>query len=144
MNEKIIDNLNEILRGERSALETYVQVLSNTSNESPKTNSLMRSKAEHIEAVQTLKNEISALGGEPSEDSGAWGSWAKTITGTAHIFGDKAALKALKEGEEHGLKLYQNLKNEFPNHQLTAKMVNKFIPHQLEHINRINACLEDL
>ncbi|MCI5072491.1 PA2169 family four-helix-bundle protein [bacterium] len=143
MNDKIIDNLNEILRGERSALETYVQVLSNTET-SPKTNHLLQSKAEHIEAVQNLKQEISSLGGQPSEDSGAWGDWAKTITGTAHIFGDKTALKALKEGEEHGLKLYQELKKDHPEHQVTESIANKFIPRQKAHIDRIDSCLEDL
>lgn len=52
---------------------------------------------------------MQALAETPVHDSGAWGEWAKLVMGTAKLLGDKAALKALKEGEESGLKEYQDL-----------------------------------
>jgi hypothetical protein len=44
------------------------------------------------------------VGSTPVDDSGAWGTWSKIVIATAKLFGDKAALKALKEGEGSGLK----------------------------------------
>ena len=54
-----------------------------------------------------LRDRIRNLGGEASDSSGAWGTWAQIVQGTMNLFGDKSALKALKEGEEHGLKDYE-------------------------------------
>ena len=50
-------------------------------------------------------------GGKPDQGSGAWGAWAKTVEGAAKIFGNAAAVKALKEGEEHGVKSYEDALN---------------------------------
>src|SRR5919106_1023274 len=62
---------------------------------------------EHGRAAQAIRDRIRELGGEPSDSSGAWGAWAKLVEGTASVFGgDSGSLKALKEGEEHGLKDY--------------------------------------
>ena len=49
------------------------------------------------------------MGGTPVDDSGAWGTWSKIVMATAELFGDKAALKALKEGEESGLKDFEGM-----------------------------------
>ena len=39
--------------------------------------------------------------------SGAWGAFAKLIEGGAQLFGDKAAVIALEEGEDRGLAIYR-------------------------------------
>ncbi len=63
---------------------------------------------EHRDAADALWHHIEQHGGSPSEGSGAWGAFAKAVEGVAKVFGDTTALKALKEGEEHGLKDYQD------------------------------------
>jgi uncharacterized protein (TIGR02284 family) len=98
--------LNSLLRGEMSAIETYRQALEKAEGETG-AEELHRFRVDHRDAADQLWHHIEQHGGKPSEGSGAWGAWAKAVEGTAKLFGNAAALKALKEGEEHGLKEYQ-------------------------------------
>jgi uncharacterized protein (TIGR02284 family) len=106
MTDTVTTALNSLLRGEMSAIETYRQALEKVGNE-PGTEELHRLRTDHRDAADALWHHIEQHGGKPSEGSGPWGSFAKAVEGTAKIFGDAAALKALKEGEEHGLKDYE-------------------------------------
>jgi bacterioferritin (cytochrome b1) len=103
----VIGILNKYLRGELSASETYRQALDRLAN-APFATELMENKRSHEQRVEMLRNQIIALGGRPSDDSGSWGSFAKLIEGGAKLFGEKAAISALEEGEDHGLKLYRD------------------------------------
>jgi uncharacterized protein (TIGR02284 family) len=99
--------LNSMLRGELSATETYQQALGKVGTD-PRATELKLIHVEHREAANRLRQMVHEFGGEPDHDSGGWGLFAKAVEGTAKLFGDAAALKALKEGEEHGLKVYQD------------------------------------
>ena len=102
---KVLDNL---LRGEISAAETYKLALDGVRDQrKPQALDIREIELEHGEAIRALRRLVLQCGGRPSDTSGPWGLWAKTVEGTARLFGDKAALKALKEGEEHGLKSYE-------------------------------------
>ena len=92
-------------------------------------------QAEHGRACQSLRNRIRELGGEPSDSSGAWGVWATAIQGTMSLFGgDKGGLKALKEGEEHGLKEYDAAVDDLD--PTSAQLIdNQLIPAQRKHIS---------
>jgi len=98
--------LNSLLRGEMSAIETYRQALEKAGSE-PGAQDLHTFAKEHRDAADQLWHHVEQHGGKPSEGSGAWGAWAKAVEGTAKLFGNAAALKALKDGEEHGLKEYE-------------------------------------
>jgi uncharacterized protein (TIGR02284 family) len=102
----ITDALNSLLRGEISATETYNQALEKFSGK-PEEEELRRMRDDHREAANALRVHVREHGGEPSTGSGWWGTWAKLVEGAAKLFGKTAALKALKEGEEHGIKEYQ-------------------------------------
>jgi uncharacterized protein (TIGR02284 family) len=99
------DALNSLLRGEISATETYTQALEKFAGQ-PEEPELRRMRDEHREAANTLRQHVRDEGGQPSTGSGWWGAWAKFVEGTAKVFGKAAALKALKEGEEHGINDY--------------------------------------
>jgi uncharacterized protein (TIGR02284 family) len=101
------DALNSLLRGELAATETYQQALAKVSNE-PGSEELRRIHDEHRTAANTLRQHVRHMGGEPDHGSGAWGSFAKTVEGAAKLLGNAPALKALKEGEEHGAKEYED------------------------------------
>jgi hypothetical protein len=103
---KTVENLNGLLRGELAATETYQQALAKFGNE-PGAEELRQVHAEHRTAANTLRQHIHGHSGKPDQGSGAWGTFAKAVEGTAKLFGNKAALKALKEGEESGLKSYE-------------------------------------
>jgi uncharacterized protein (TIGR02284 family) len=99
--------LRELVRGEISAVETYEQALSKVDGEAGHTE-LGHLHDDHRYAADQLSEHLRRHGGEAPDGSGAWGAWAKVVEGTAKIFGETAALKALKEGEEHGIKQYED------------------------------------
>ncbi len=101
--------MNILLRGELSAVETYEQALlkfeGNDSESATKV--LRRIHGEHESAVKTLRDRILALGGKPSDGSGAWGVFTAAITCTAKVLGPHSTISALRQGEEHGVKEYE-------------------------------------
>jgi uncharacterized protein (TIGR02284 family) len=106
-NETPVDTMNRLLRGELSAIETYQQALAKLGDD-PAATELRQIHADHRTAANEFRQHVHQLGGKPDQGSGAWGTFAKAVEGTAKLFGNKAALKALKEGEEHGIKGYEN------------------------------------
>jgi uncharacterized protein (TIGR02284 family) len=102
-----IDTLNSLLRGELAATETYQQALAKIGNDA-RADQLHQIHRDHRESANTLRKHVHEHGGQPDQDSGAWGAFAKSVEGTAKVFGNTAALKALKEGEEHGVHSYED------------------------------------
>lgn len=107
MQNSTVETLNGFLRGEISAVETYRQAIEklNGSSWRPELQICHRS---HEWRVQQLREQIQRFGGHPVRDSGAWGTFARLVEGGAKAFGEKAAISALEEGEDHGLKIYRN------------------------------------
>jgi uncharacterized protein (TIGR02284 family) len=105
--EESIEQLNSFLRGEISAVETYQQALERIEDPSIKT-TLQDCLRSHETRTSTLRSYIQKLGGIPAEGSGAWGAFAKLVEGGATAFGTNAAIAALEEGEDHGLRDYRS------------------------------------
>ena len=135
-----VQQLNSLLRGEISAAETYKMAIDKVAESGSVVVSaglLREIQEEHGRAAQGLRDRIRELGGEASDSSGAWGAWAKTVQGTMNLFGDTSALKSLKEGEEHGLKDYQEAVDDVDT--TTAQLIsNQLIPAQQRHINLLD------
>jgi len=104
--DETTNRLNALLRGELAATETYQQALEKVTNE-PGAMELQRVHKDHREAANTLRQHIHEHGGKPDQKSGVWGTFAKAWEGTAKLFGNTAALSALKQGEERGLNDYE-------------------------------------
>jgi uncharacterized protein (TIGR02284 family) len=141
-----VRQLNSLLRGEISAAETYRMAIDKVveSDEGPASVGLLREiQEEHGRAAQEIRDRIQELGGEASDSSGAWGAWAKTVQGTMNLFGDASSLKALKEGEEHGLKDYQDAIGtvDASSKQLIS---NQLIPAQQRHINLLDQLINSV
>lgn len=133
--------LNRLLRGELSAIETYEQALQKFMGPTIKED-LNMIIADHREAANTLRRHIIEKGGDPDNSSGAWGTWAKAVEGTAKVFGESASLKALKEGEEHGVKEYQDVLNDNALAPEYRQLVSTtFLPQQRRHISMLDRCL---
>ena len=98
--------LNSFLRGEISAVETYRQALDKVSA-APVRTQLQDCMMSHARRVDVLRQQIQSLGGEPAEGSGIWGTFAKAVEGGAKVLGEKAAVAALEEGEDHGRNEYR-------------------------------------
>ncbi|RPH56577.1 DUF2383 domain-containing protein [bacterium] len=140
-----VSQLNSLLRGEMSAIETYRQALEKIGDEGGfGVEELRALQRDHRDAADALWHHIEQHGGEPSKGSGAWGTFAKAIEGTAKLFGDTAALKALKEGEEHGLKDYEDA---LGNSNLPADciaLIRSLSSRQREHILALDRLMERL
>lgn len=131
-----LETLNSLLRGEMSAIETYRQAIAKLESDAapgaPELHGLLR---DHRDASDSLWHHIEGHGDRPSAGSGPWGAFAKAVEGTAKLFGNTAALKALKEGEEHGLKEYQEaLGDEHLPADCKQLIRDRLLPRQREHI----------
>jgi hypothetical protein len=103
-----LDQLNSFLRGEISAVETYRIALDRIDDKSPARPELERCMRSHQERVDILRSTIATAGGMPATGSGPWGVLVKAVEGGAAILGDKVAIAALEEGEDHGLDDYRD------------------------------------
>jgi bacterioferritin (cytochrome b1) len=130
-----VEQLNSLLRGEIAAAETYRMAIDkfSQSSHSSDVGLLQGIQEEHSRAAQTIRDRIRELDGEASDASGAWGVWAKLVQGLADMVGDTSSLKALKEGEEHGLKDYQAALDRVDSTSRQL-MQNQCIPSQERHI----------
>ena len=143
-NEVAVEKLNEALRGERAAVETYIQALEKLGQDS-KADDIRRIRAEHMEAVQELKDEVIRLGGRPDETSGAWGTWAETVMGAAKMFGRGIAVRTLREGEEHGEELFKDIaSHDHVGSGVRDLMRSKYIPRQQRHIHTLSVLLDKI
>src|SRR6266540_4579784 len=105
--ESVVDALNELLRGELSAVESYDKALPAVDNQPRMGADLRTCRASHEARAERLRAAILQIGGEPSHEAGAWGAFAKTVTTGARTLGVKAVISTLEEGEDHGLKEYK-------------------------------------
>jgi demethoxyubiquinone hydroxylase (CLK1/Coq7/Cat5 family) len=103
-----IDTLNSLLRGEISAVETYDQAIARLTDDAIVAQRLQECRRSHEQRVALLREEVARAGGDPAHGSGAWGGFAKLVEGGAKLFGKKAAIAALEEGEDHGLRQYRH------------------------------------
>jgi uncharacterized protein (TIGR02284 family) len=101
-----VDTLNSFLRGEISAVETYRKAIDHVQDERIRS-TLEDCWHDHEHRVEALRERIEKLGGKPAEGSGLWGTFAKLVQTGADVLGEKAAVQALEEGEDHGLNDYQ-------------------------------------
>ena len=112
--------LNELLRGELSAVETYTQALLAIQDDPDARQDLEECQSSHQDRVLRLSAEIFDRGGQPARASGAWGFFAGLIERSATVLGARMAVGALEAGEDHGLKEYQDL---LPKLELSARSI---------------------
>ena len=101
-----VETLNSFLRGEISAVETYKKALDHV-KEARLRAELEELERDHETRVAALRERIERLGGQPDEGSGIWGTFAEAVQTGADALGDKAAIQALEQGEDHGLADYK-------------------------------------
>jgi Domain of unknown function (DUF2383) len=135
------DQMNTLLRNELSAVETYQQALGKGEDRLGHESEFEQLAAilnDHERAAARLEALIRKLGGTPTQESGGWGAWSKIVMGTAKLFGEKSALKALKEGEESGLKEYHDVLQDPAIRGELKTEINTFAANQIAHIGTLN------
>ena len=142
-----VNDLNKCLRGELSAIETYRQALDKNRQQyanDAKFQQLTQMLRDHQDAAERLRECIQRMGGTPSTDSGAWGTWSQTVMGTAKLFGDKAALKALKEGEESGVKDYRDLLDDGSVPGDVKTLASSMLSREQQHVQEIDRLMSSV
>jgi len=133
--EHCIDVCNGLLRGERSAVETYNQAIERYRDRAEVTAELSRIRDDHSAAVNTLKQNVRSMGGTPDEESGAWGAFASGVQGAANLFGEDSAIESLQQGEKAGKRDYENaLKDDEVMAECKGLIRSRLLPPVNEHI----------
>jgi uncharacterized protein (TIGR02284 family) len=128
-----LEKVKMLHRGELSAVATYDQAIGKVKNAAIKPD-LTRLRDEHQDAVNRLRARITEMGGTPDEKAGLWGDWSKLVTDAAAVFGDDAALGALKAGEKHGISEYEETLKADVDSTTKALVRDVLLPRQREHV----------
>lgn len=104
--EAAIGQLNELLRGEIAAVETY-KIAIEKMRSYVGLSDLQTCLTSHEIRVSKLQSRVRDLGGKPHDGSGAWGTFAKLVESSAAMISDGTAIRALEEGEDRGLAEYR-------------------------------------
>lgn len=125
---------NGLLRGELSAVETYGQAIEKYSGAAAVAE-LRRIRTEHSKAASRLSANVREMGGEPEQDSGAWGLFTAAVQGAANLFGTNSAIESLKRGEIAGRKDYQDaLLDDEVMSECKEMIREELLPPVIEHI----------
>jgi uncharacterized protein (TIGR02284 family) len=137
-----IDTLNELLRGEIAAVETYQQALARIESD-PGASELRQIHDEHCDAANALRQHIRHHDGSPERGSGTWGAFARAVEGVAKLLGNTLTLKALKEGEQMGVKAYEDaLKDDRLSAGCKDLIRKQLLPQTRGHIVILDRLLE--
>jgi hypothetical protein len=129
--------LDDLIRGEMSAVKTYDTALEKVKDQKELLK-LKKIREDHVAAVSKLKTFANGDVKEDTKTAGAWGAFATAYTGGAKLFGDNAALKALSQGEEHGITEYKEaLEDDAIRPELKQMIKTQFLPKQEEHIKTL-------
>jgi len=136
--ERTIFVCNSLLKGEISAIETYVQAIEKFKDD-PHVGDLIRIKSEHEEATQKLRNILIEMHAAPETDSGAWGAITKGIQATANLFGENSATFSLKQGEQLGKKGYESALDDIEVKPEVKNLIRgQLLPMVNNHIERLD------
>ena len=135
------ETLNELLQGVIAAVETYVQALAKFRTKDHEV--LEQIKIEHVEDCNKLRAYVHHQMVTPEHGSGIWGAWSKLAEGAAKIFGRGTALKALKEGEEYGVREYlRALETQPLPREVRTTILDRFIPSGQRHIELLDLLIK--
>ena len=129
-----IDVCNSLLRGELSAIETYNQALEKFDSELERS-ALRAIQNDHQNSASRLREHLVDMGAEPATESGAWGTFAKAVEGSAKLLGESPALVALQQGEEHGIDQYEDaLRNKDVMEEIKIVIRQQLLPPLSDHV----------
>lgn len=126
--------IDELIRGEISAVESFDAVINKVKDASELTQ-LSEIRQDHVRAVETLKKFAGPDVEGKTDSSGPWGTFTTAFAGGASFFGDKAAINALKVGEQHGLNEYKEaLEDDGVRPEVKELIRTELIPCQERHL----------
>lgn len=135
--------LDDLVRGEEAAIKAYDQALKDVKD--PKQRAKLETiRKDHVYAVSYLSKFVASKEDilEDTEDAGAWGTFSKAWVKTRSFTGNDGAVKALQQGEEHGIDEYKEaLKDDTLSAELKNEIKAKLIPNQQKHLQELKTIL---
>lgn len=101
-----IEKLQDCLRGEMMAVETYERALSSVDHVGLH-HALQEILTSHAHRQDLIRERLGHMGGDVPSSTGLFGTFAKVLQRGADILGDRVAIAALEEGEDRGLAMYE-------------------------------------
>ncbi|MEM6561282.1 MAG: DUF2383 domain-containing protein [Planctomycetota bacterium] len=138
-----IETLNQFLRGENSAVETYRQAIRKLDEtDSPVIHeTIARIQSDHLKAVEMISTRISHLGGTPDTTGAVWNPFTRAVNANARLFADTAAVAALMQGEQHGLDDVQTHLDELDD-ESRQMVADVLIPQLDRHVDELERLIE--
>ena len=136
--------LHRLLKGELAATDSYERALGDLKDH-PSRDLLWSFLEDHRRAVSVLRRHTAESGEEPDKTGGAWGAFARAVERVAAWIDDPTTLKALKEGEVHGVDEYRAAVSE--NHLsagLKRIIEEELLPLQSEHVEELDLVIDRL
>jgi hypothetical protein len=128
--------LGSLFRGECAAVATYAQAIE---KDGAAKEALSGLRDEHSRAAAQIERRIVALGGTVPDGGGIWVEFAKAIEGAAKVFGNAAALAALKLGESHGVDKYADAVGDPVLDPESRDVLRDSIARQKSHLSALDA-----
>lgn len=135
--------LDDLMRGEMAAMNAYDEALKDVKDKNQRAK-LETIRKDHEKAVSAMSKYVAGKPDllEDTEKSGPWGTFAETWTKTRSFTGNEGAVKALRQGEEHGINEYEEaLKDESLSAELKTRIKKEFLPNQKKHIETLKTLL---
>ena len=137
-NDATVKELNDLLAGELSAIESYGQALDRVGGDFTARVDLEQCRAAHQDRARRLSDAVTRLGGKPTRSSGMWGAFTKVVQTGAQVLGHGTTIAALEEGEDHGVRHYRKAIEKLDPD--TSKMVSTdLLPGQIRTHDAISA-----
>jgi hypothetical protein len=134
--------LHRLLRGELAAVESYENALRDVQDH-PAHDLLWSFLEDHRRAVSVLNRHTTLAGDTPATSAGVWGAFARAVEKAASWVDDPTTLKALKEGEVHGVDEYRNALSENHLDPALRKIVEEeLLPLQAEHVEELDIVID--
>ena len=138
-----VTQLDDLVRGEEAAIKAYDQALKDIKDANQKTKLEMIRK-DHVVAVSYLSKFVASKEEllEDTEDAGPWGAFSAAWVKTRSFAGNDGAVKALRQGEEHGINEYQEaLNDDSLSAELKEQIRTKFLPNQQRHLKELKTLI---
>lgn len=105
--ETAVSRLNKLLRIELAAASAYDRALDHLRDPACR-EAASKNRLDHVTRAVFLSQVVRRLGGHVLREAGPLGTFARVIEGAAAVFGDRALVWLLAEGEEQLLERYRN------------------------------------
>ena len=137
--------IGKLLRGERAAVDAYENALSDVDPDGPAARILHLLLEDHRRALAALRDTAGREGTVDGDGAGPWGAFTRAVEKAAGWLGDRMALKALKEGEDHGVSEYRSaLAREDLPPAVRTLVQDDLLPRQLGHVSTLDDLIRSL